>query len=272
MKKITMSILGMLFLVCMVFSSTAQNASLVKQKAVTRGKEGGNLKTMTWTTKSEAARKLASEGTGYFMNIEFSQAYEKFAAALKLDPDFTVALVFMVNLTSGETKNDYRKKAMNSVANKTEGEKLFATLADEKNSQAQNRETWAKLHTMFPDGSMIGHFYALTRETPEEKFTAAADYIKQFPDKAAMHNMMGYYYMLDKKDMESAKKSFEKYIALYPTGCNPYDSMAEFYLTNGDKENAKKYYTIALEKYPFNISSVNALEKMKEEKKTEKPE
>ena len=72
--------------------------------------------------------------------------------------------------------------------------------------------------------------------------------------------------------MESAKKNFENILRCTPTGYSPYDSMAEFYLTNGDQENAKKYYSIALEKYPFNISSVNALEKMKEEKKIEKPE
>src|SRR6266542_2307871 len=77
-------------------------------------KETSQLKTMTWTTKSDAAKTLASEGADYFMNIEFPQAYEKFKKALELDPDFTVALVFMANLTEGDVKKDYAQKAVKS--------------------------------------------------------------------------------------------------------------------------------------------------------------
>ena len=64
-----------------------------------------------------------------------------------------------------------------------------------------------------------------------------------------------------------AKQNLEKYIALYPDGCNPYDSMGEFYLDTGDTTNAEKYYKMALEKYPFNISSVEAVEKIEAAKK-----
>ncbi|MBC7890207.1 MAG: hypothetical protein H7Z13_20220 [Ferruginibacter sp.] len=268
MKKITVSTLVLFVLLCFMFSAMAQNLTAAKAKT-TATKKAAVKKTMTWTTKSAAALELAEQGARYVMNIEFAQAYEKFSAALKLDPDFTVALAFMSNITVGETKKDFIQKAISSAANKTAGEKLFASLADPNNSEAVNRETWAKLHDMFPDGTMIGNFYVITRATPEERFAAAEDYIKKFPESAAMYNTIAYYYMLDKKDMESAKKNFEKYIELYPTGCNPYDSMGEYYLSNGDKENAKKYYSLALDKYPFNISSVNALDKMKEEKKIE---
>jgi Tfp pilus assembly protein PilF len=226
-----------------------------------------SAKTMTWTTKSAEAKALASEGADYFMNIEFPQAYEKFRSALKLDPNFTVALVFMTNLTEGEVKKDYAKKAMNSAANKTEGEKLFASLVKEENTQESRREIWEKLHSLFPDGGMISNFYVVTRATPEERFKAAEDYIAKFPKNAWMYNTIAYYYMNDKKDLDNAKKFFEKYIALYPQGYNPYDSMGEYYLTAGDHVNAKKYYLMAVEKYPFSNSSVTALEKINEDAK-----
>ena len=132
----------------------------------------------------------------------------------------------------------------------------------EKNTEEDNRAIWAKLHTMFPDGSMIGYFYALTRATDDEKFTATQNYIKQFPTEPAMYNTIGYYYV-NRKDSNNAKKSFEKYIELYKDGCNPYDSMGEFYMKNGDNDNAIKYYSIALEKYPFFQSSIEALAKLK---------
>ena len=243
---------------------------LLTQPAFTQkknSKQSTQLKTMTWTSKSEAAKKLASEGADYFMNIEFPQAYEKFKQALELDPDFTVALVFMANLTEGEVKKDYSKRAVASAANKTEGEKLFASVVQEGATQATNRDVWAKLHDMFPDGGMIGNFYVVTRATPEERFTAAQDYIAKFPDNAWMYNTIAYYYMLDKKDMAKAKECFEKYIALYPKGYNPYDSMGEYYLNAGDTENSKKYYTMAVERYPFSNSSVTALQKMADDAK-----
>jgi Tfp pilus assembly protein PilF len=231
-------------------------------------KESGK-KTMTWTTKSEAAKKLASEGVNHFLNIEFPQAYQEFTAALKLDPDFTIPLVFMANMSTGDVKKMYIQKAIKSAANKTEGEKLFASIVAEENTPAENRAKWAKLHEMFPDGGMIGAFYVNTRETADERFAAAEEYIEQFPDNAFMYNSIAYMYMLEKKDMAMAKKNFEKYIELYPEGSNPYDSMGEYYLTVGDTENAKKYYSMALEKYPFTNSSITALQKINEAGKTQ---
>lgn len=225
-------------------------------------------KKMEWTTKSKEARELALSGAHHMMNIELEQAYADFSAALKLDPDFTEPLVFMNNLNRGETRKAYAERAQKSAMKKTEGEKLFASLTDEKNTQEQRRDIWAKLHTMFPDGEMLAHYYAITRATPEERFTAAEDCIKKFPKGAAMYNTIAYYYMLDKKDNEMAKKNFDKYIELYPEGTNPYDSMGEYYMTIGDKENSKKYYTMALEKYPLNNSSLTALQKMADAEKS----
>lgn len=226
-------------------------------------------KTMTWTTKSEEAKKLASEGVELFMNIEMPQAYEKLQKAVALDPDFTVALVFLANLAQGETKKEYAKKALASAANKTEGEKLFASIVKEGATQETNREVWAKLHDMFPDGGMINNYYVVTRATPEERFEAAQKYIEKFPDNANMYNILGYYYMQDKKDMAKAKECFEKYIKLYPNGYNPYDSMGEYYMNNGDMANSKKYYTMAVERYPFATSSVEALQKINDMAKKE---
>lgn len=224
-------------------------------------------KKMTWTTKSKQAKELALNGASHLMNAEAEQAFTDFSAALKLDPNFTVALVFMSNLTRGEARKMYAERALKSAANKTEGEKLFVTLVNEKNTQEQNREIWAKLHSMFPDGDMIGNRYVQTRATPEERFAAAQEYIAKFPKQPAMYNTIAYYYMLDKKDNEMAKKNLEKYIALYLDGANPYDSMGEFYMNTGDMENSRKYYSLALEKYPFLYSSLAALQKIADKDK-----
>lgn len=230
-------------------------------------KPSSQLKTMTWTTKSEAAKKLAEEAVQNYMNIERPQAYEKLKKVLELDPNFTVALVFMSTLTEGDVRKEYANRALKSAETKTEGEKLFASIVKEDMTPEARRDTWEKLHNMFPDGAMINNFYVVTRATPEERFKAAQDYIERFPDKAWMYNTIAYYYMLDKKDMDKAKECFEKYIALYPKGYNPYDSMGEYYMTAGDMDKAKKYYTMAVEKYPFSNSSVEALQKINDQAK-----
>jgi len=226
-----------------------------------------NCQKMTWTTKSKAAKALGLQGAVHMMNAEFEQAYQDFSEAVKLDPNFTVALAFMANLSYGNARKEYEQKALKSATNKTEGEKLFVSLLDSSLTQQNRQDIWAKLYTMFPDGAMLGHFYVVTRATPEESFSAAEEYIKKFPDQPGMYNNIAYYYLQNKKDMDMAKQYFEKYISLYPGGSNPYDSMGEFYLDAGDTANAKKYYTMALEKYPFLNSSVNALQKMATDKK-----
>jgi len=267
MKKILQCLLGMLFMFGMLQQGYAQKK---ENKKMSSSKHSSQAKTMTWTTKSDEAKDLALQGADYFMNIEFPQAYEKFEQALKLDPNFTVALVFMTNLTQGEAKKQYAQRALKSAENKTEGEKLFASLVKDGLSEQDRRDAWAKLHDMFPDGAMISNFYVVTRATPEERFAAAQDYIAKFPDKPWMYNTIAYFYMQDKKDMENAKKNFEKYIELYPDGYNPYDSMGEYYMTAGDMDNSKKYYSMALEKYPFVNSSLTALEKINDKNKSDK--
>lgn len=225
-------------------------------------------KRMTWTTTSAEARELAQQGAEHFMNIEFEQAYFDFTSALKLDPDFTIPLVFMSNLTRGKTRDAFAARALKSAANKTDGEKLFASMADSSMTREQNMGTWKKLHDMFPDGEILQHFYVVTRQTPDEQFAAGQEYMKKFPGDGSVNNLLGYYYMTEKKDNAMAKQYFEKYIAAYPEGANPYDSMGEFYLITGDLANAKKYYQLSLEKFPFNNSSINALQKMEDNAKS----
>src|SRR6266571_4624023 len=114
MKQITVGLMSMVVLLFLTVQCISQN------------------KKMTWTTKSKAANELALSGADHMMNNELEQAYSDFSAALKLDPVFTVALVFMNNLTRGETKKVFAQRALKSASNKTEGEKLFASLVDEK--------------------------------------------------------------------------------------------------------------------------------------------
>ena len=67
-----------------------------------------------------------------------------FSAALKADPNFTYAEVFMTFLTRGEVTKKYAAQALKSAKNKTEGEKLFASLVDEKNKEIGRLKNFIK--------------------------------------------------------------------------------------------------------------------------------
>lgn len=224
-------------------------------------------KTMTLTSRSKEAINRTQIGILHLLNIENAQAYEEFRQALELDKNFTLPLVFMANLSIGEAQKTYADLAIKSAEGKSAGEKLLATTVAPENIQGLNSETWKKLYALFPDDDLAGYYYVTYRESRKETFEAAKEYISKFPGKAWMYNTIAYYYMNDLKDFEMAKENFTKYILLYPEGCNPYDSMGEYYLNVGDYENSEKYYNMALEKYPFNISSLDKLKEIKELKK-----
>jgi len=62
-------------------------------------------------------------------------------------------------------------------------------------------------------------------------------------------NALGYRF-LNEKSYDKAIDILRYNIKLYPNSPNTYDSLAEAYLTKGDKENAIKYYKLAVEKNP----------------------
>ena len=222
---------------------------------------------MTWTTSSKEAISRTQKGIIHLVNIESAQAYADFKVALELDKNFTVPLVFLANLSVGEAQKTYAQRAIKSAVGKSPGEKLLATTVAPENIRGTNIETWKKLYDMFPDDNVAGYYNVVYRETRKESFKEARAYITKFPDKPWMYNIIAYYYMNDEKDFELAKANFTRYLLLYPEGCNPYDSMGDYYYAVKDYENAEKYYNMALEKYPFNSSTIDKLKEMKDSKK-----
>lgn len=255
MKKNLVSVFAFLLL-----SFFAPDAFAQKQVSMSDGP-------MPLNAKSQQAKKFAAMGISHVMNVERELAYQDFKAAVENDPNFTVALSYLASLSEGETRKELAKRAKESASGKSEAEKLFADLADDATTQEKGREIWAKLHTLYPNDRSIGYYFCVSREKADERFAAMTDYIQKFPDEAAIYNHMAYYYLMDKKDNAKAKEYFEKYIQLNPSSANPYDSMGEFYLTTGDVQNAEKYYKMALEKYPFMVSSIEALHKIQDGKK-----
>ena len=96
---------------------------------------------MNWTTKSKEAKKFYATGLYHMINVEREQAYQDFKAAVEADPQFTLPLAFLANLSAGETKKTFAKRAQASASNKSEGDVLFASLTDEKSTPESRQQT-----------------------------------------------------------------------------------------------------------------------------------
>jgi Flp pilus assembly protein TadD len=77
-------------------------------------------------------------------------------------------------------------------------------------------------------------------------------------------NNLGYRLMREKKYAE-AISVFRINVELYPQSWNVYDSLAEGYMLNGDKELAIQNYEKSLALNPNNTNGAQMLKKLREE-------
>lgn len=77
-------------------------------------------------------------------------------------------------------------------------------------------------------------------------------------------NALGYQ-LLQQKKFKDAIAIFKLNVEEYPKEADPYDSLGEAYMTNGDKELAIKNYEKSLELNPKNQNAVDMLKKLKQQ-------
>jgi hypothetical protein len=76
-------------------------------------------------------------------------------------------------------------------------------------------------------------------------------------------NRLGYELLRDQR-LDEAIEIFKLNVEAFPRSANTYDSLAEAYLAKGNKEEAIKYYSKALEVNPNFASSLEALRQLKQ--------
>ena len=76
-------------------------------------------------------------------------------------------------------------------------------------------------------------------------------------------NRLGYELLRDGKT-DDAIEIFKLNVEAYPRSANTYDSLAEAYVKKGNKEEAIKYYSKALEVNPQFASAIEALRQLKQ--------
>ncbi len=84
-------------------------------------------------------------------------------------------------------------------------------------------------------------------------------------NKNMLFNRIGYAF-LKENSVRNAIKVFEENIQMYPDDANAWDSLAEAYFINGDKENALRLYRKALELNPSSKSANAMIQKLTNER------
>tara|TARA_B100000963_G_scaffold147264_1_gene128215 strand:- start:2232 stop:3035 length:804 start_codon:yes stop_codon:yes gene_type:complete len=224
-----------------------------------------------WTNGDPLHDEMIRSGIGHFLNIEREKAYVFFEKAIKLDSTSFAAHVMMstMSLPNSEKQELHYKLAKRYSTDKNENSKRFVSLLDIKTengyrgiwgSSKEKSAIWEKMYEAEPRGAFIQFNRAISNSDLTSRIKNLEKLSVKWgePNNAAIINFLGYLYYRN-GDKEKSKKTFEKYLDIYSQGYNSLDSMAEFYMYEKNYDEAKKYYEMVLNQFPFSNSAQTAL-------------
>ncbi len=74
-------------------------------------------------------------------------------------------------------------------------------------------------------------------------------------------NMVGYF-LLGREEIDGAIKVFQLNVEMFPDASNPYDSLAEAYMSKGEKKLAIENYAKSLTLNPGNTNAIRMMNKI----------
>ena len=213
------------------------------------------------TTSSEKALELYNEGIKYSDKWEGREAQQKFAAALRIDPNFILA-----NLYAGSDDpalvRQYRARAVENKSNGTESEeiKVDMWLARREGRQTDAMNLAKRLIELYPNSSepyiILGDMQSQAQdfEAAIETYEKATKINPKNLDAwfgLFTHQIpINYYYKLAPESLRSREKAVyyaDKMIEVAPDNPRSYNLRANIDRKFSDFENAKKYYQRALD-------------------------
>ena len=213
------------------------------------------------TTSSEKALELYNEGIKYSDKWEGREAQQKFAAALRIDPNFILA-----NLYAGSDDpalvRQYRARAVENKSNGTESEeiKVDMWLAQREGRQTDAMNLAKRLIELYPNSSepyiILGDLQSQAQdfEAAIETYEKATKINPKNLDAwfgLFTHQIpINYYYKLAPESLRSREKAVyyaDKMIEVAPDNPRSYNLRANIDRKFSDFENAKKYYQRALD-------------------------
>lgn len=220
----------------------------------------GNPAKLPVTTASRAAARYFESGMVHYENHRWNLALDDWNHAIKLDPNFAQAYVWICFTTADAAEEARDRGKAEALMNKvTAGERLLIRwMADShENRYLEGIAAMNDMLAMFPNDKRLNFMagYWLFRQDQYElskKFTMRA--LAQDPNYATCYNQMGYIYSR-LGDIDKALEFAGKYVQLLPNEPNPHDSYGEMLRFAGRYEEALQQYRLALKVDPtFYIS------------------
>lgn len=225
MKRILASLAALLLVAC--YSAEAPAPAEQTQA----------LKEVPITSKSSEAIEHFRKGRDLSDNLRQAEAVREFDQAIKLDPDFALALADRGTSTPGPQglKDIEDAKAKSASASKEEQLLIDASLAGRRGELAKAEAAWSQLAAAAP-GDWRVHMGRGSQLVFAQKYPEAVDSLNKAisinPKAGPAYNMMGYAH-LAQGQTEPAIEAFTKYAATNPNEPNAQDSLGEALLAAG---------------------------------------
>ena len=231
-----MRLISWLAILSLVACSSANEPAAVPQAQ--------NPKQIPITTKSTAALEHFNKGRDFADNLRQAEAASAFDEALKLDPDFALALLYRGNVTPGAKGLADIEQAKAKAASASTGEQMLidAVLAGRRGELARSEEIWAKLADSFGDDWRVhmGRGAQLFGAQKYDDAIASLTKATTLEPSAAgpAYNMIGYAHLV-RGQTGPAIEALQKYAALNPNEPNPQDSLGEAQMAAGQMAEAE---------------------------------
>jgi tetratricopeptide (TPR) repeat protein len=245
------------FPICLLLAACAATGTLARSGNASRNGSAGKLPI---TTASPAAAHYFESGMVRYENHRWNLALEDWNNAVKLDPNFAQAYVWICFTTADPAEEARDRAKAKAVMNEVSpGEQLLIRwmAGSHENHYVEGIAAMNDLLAMFPKDKRLNFLvgYWLYRQDQYEfskKLTMRA--LAEDPNYATCYNQMGYIFSR-LGDIDKALEFAAKYVQLLPDQPNPHDSYGEMLRFAGRYEEALQQYRLALKVDPtFYIS------------------
>jgi tetratricopeptide (TPR) repeat protein len=195
------------------------------------------LKEVPITSKAPEAIEHFRKGRDLNDNLRQSEAASEFEQAIKLDPDFALALAYRGLSTPGAQglKDIEDAKTKSASASRPEQLMIDAVLAGRRGELAKSADAWTQLAEAVP-GDWRVHMGRGAQLYVSQKYPEAIDSLNKAvsinPNAGPAYNMIGYAHLVQGQT-EPAIEALMKYAAANPAEPNPHDSLGEALMAAG---------------------------------------
>src|SRR5258706_1248231 len=215
------------------------------------------------TSKSTEAIDHFKKGRDLADNQRNAEAAQEFGQALKLDPDFVLAMIYHGSVTPAPDGIKEMEQASTKAASLSKQEQLFisAMAASRQNNFAKAEDAWKQAAEALPSdwrvqmalGSQL--FFG-------EKYGEAIDALNKANaingNAGPAYNMIGYSH-LNQGEGAHAVDALKKYASLLPNEPNPQDSLGEALMAQGQFADAEAAFQKAISLSPTFVISYDGV-------------